>query len=39
MTCGLIEFIGRFASQAIANPPSRVSSLIVSVWSPSSGCG
>ena len=39
MTCGLIEFIGGLASQAIATPPSRVSSLIVSVWSPSSGCG
>ena len=39
ITCGLIEFIGRLASQAIATPPSRVSSLIVSVCSPSSGCG
>ncbi len=38
ITCGEIEFIGRLASQAIATP-SRVSSLTVSVCSPSSGCG
>ena len=38
MTCGEIEFIGALASQAIATSP-RVSSLTVSVWSPSSSCG
>ena len=39
ITCGLIAFIGGFASQAIATPPSRVSSLTVSACSPSSACG
>ena len=38
MTCGETAFIGAFASQAIATSP-RVSSLTVSVWSPSSACG
>ena len=38
ITCGEIAFIGGLASQAIATSP-RVSSLTVSVWSPSSACG
>ena len=38
ITCGEIAFIGGLASQAIATSP-RVSSLIVSVCSPSSACG
>ena len=38
ITSGEIAFIGGLASQAIATPP-RVSSLTVSAWSPSSGCG
>ena len=38
ITWGETAFIGGFASQAIATSP-RVSTLIVSVWSPSSGCG
>ena len=38
ITSGETAFIGALASQAIATAP-RVSSLTVSAWSPSSGCG
>src|SRR3954470_18160156 len=38
-TCGAMELTWPLASQAMATPCARVSSLTVSVWSPSSACG
>ena len=38
-TCGEIEFIGPFASQAIVTPSPRDSSLITSAGCSASGCG